>query len=448
MNFRLAAEHYTVVDDKNIEVAQRHLSSCYWYKTKPSSPWKMLCNLPLFMKSNGIEVPASARDSTLSSCSSTSLRTAGIPRSSSYYPTCSTASFEEQWIAIQQSLAGGWLRRSSLCSSSSLLHYGGAGGKLRVTNVLRFDVPGHTQQFSGVRFQTAYVTADRIDDDRVEKHFAKQGNAPSPYLVLFPLCPCTHWWMVDKYNDLGWLEGNFDTAFLDNMHNLFDLAIRHPQLDPKKVFVFGFSAGGYALTEMIASNRGLKARALVLGGIHGHGNTVEEAKKFPGAARQGQLALESYEQKWDEYMERMRRRPMRHVPKIVAVHNVLDTLSPWGPAQLIIDALDATRMFDAVPGIQRVLLDKPASAREAFTAQEETQVIGPDATLPTPPPSSLATISSSSTHPPSSLKTGAATSSSLPLNPPATQGTWSSAYLKKQAQAYADQGIPASTHPA
>eukprot|EP00971_Amphidinium_carterae_P189592 3763348-Amphidinium_carterae.1 len=148
--------------------------------------------------------------------------------------------------------------------------------------------------------------------------------------------------MVDKYSDLGWLEGDFDPSFLDNMHNLFDLAVKHPQVDPKKVFLFGFSAGGYALTEMMASHRGLNARALILGGIHGHGNTVEEARKFEMAAKQGLDTLVSYE-------------------LVIAVHNVLDTLSPWGPAQIILDALDPPRIFDAAPGIKRVLLNKPAS---------------------------------------------------------------------------------------
>eukprot|EP00971_Amphidinium_carterae_P160426 3180085-Amphidinium_carterae.3 len=479
MNFRLAGEHYTVVDNKNIEIAQRHLSSCYWYKTKTSSSWQRLRDLPSFLKSNGIAIPPLASVSRSPSCSSTSLRTVAASRSSSCYPTCFTASFEEQLMAFQQSLAGGWLRRSSRCSSNSFLHHGGAGGRLRVSNILRFYVPGVVQQFSGVRFQTAYVSAglmhvgmgvapppvplviylsgldctDRIDDDCVEKHFAKQGNAPGAFLMLFrnifPLRPRTHWWMADKYSDLrklGWLEGNLDSAFLDNMHNLFDLAIRHPQVDPTKFFVFGFSAGGYALTEMIASNRGLKARAIFLGGIHGHGNTVEEAKKFHQTAKQGQLALESYENKWEHYIQRMRHRPNRHVPVIVAVHNVLDTLSPWGPAQVILDALDATRIFDAVPGIQRVLLNRAASnsmgssahnygkeamqqlyllmavaAREDFTAQDDIEVIGPDGTLPTPLPSSLASTSSSSTQIPPSLPSnsgnGAASSSTLPSSP-------------------------------
>eukprot|EP00971_Amphidinium_carterae_P350844 6491772-Amphidinium_carterae.2 len=161
--------------------------------------------------------------------------------------------------------------------------------------------------------------------------------------MLFPLRPSNHWWMIDRYGDYGWLEGNLDVTFLNNMHHLFDLAIRHPQVDPNKVFMFGFSAGGYALTEMIASHRGLSARAIVLGGIHGHGNAVEDAIKCYSGAKPKPEVLDSFADKWSAYLERMRNSPPRHVLQIFAVHNVKDTLSPWGPAQSIIDALDTTR---------------------------------------------------------------------------------------------------------
>eukprot|EP00971_Amphidinium_carterae_P028048 552217-Amphidinium_carterae.2 len=60
MNFRLAGEHYTVVDDTNIEKAQRYVSSCYWYKTKVSSSWRLLTNLQSLLKRNGVIVPAAA----------------------------------------------------------------------------------------------------------------------------------------------------------------------------------------------------------------------------------------------------------------------------------------------------------------------------------------------------------------------------------------------------
>eukprot|EP00971_Amphidinium_carterae_P319022 6341492-Amphidinium_carterae.1 len=159
--------------------------------------------------------------------------------------------------------------------------------------------------------------------------------------------------MIDKLGDFGWLEGDLDATFLNNMHHLFDLAIRHPQVDPNKVFMFGFSAGGYALTEMIASHRGLSARAIVLGGIHGHGNAVEDAIKcYPGAKPRPEV-LDSFAEKWTAYLQRMRNAPPRYVLQIFAVHNVKDTLSPWGPAQSIIDALDTTRVFQAIPTIHR-----------------------------------------------------------------------------------------------
>eukprot|EP00971_Amphidinium_carterae_P292371 5803821-Amphidinium_carterae.3 len=196
------------------------------------------------------------------------------------------------------------------------------------------------------------------------------------------------------------------------MHHLFDLAIRHPQVDRNKVFLFGFSVGGYALTEMIASQRGLSARAIVLGGIHGHGNTVEDATKCYPGAKPRQETLDSFADKWNAYLQRMRNPPPRHVLQIFAVHNVKDTLSPWGPAQSIVDALDTTRAFQAIPSIHRILIDRDPSnsmgqaahnygkeafqrlytlladvARENPTIQDDSEVIGHGDLLPQPLPS-------------------------------------------------------------
>eukprot|EP00971_Amphidinium_carterae_P198968 3948415-Amphidinium_carterae.1 len=224
--------------------------------------------------------------------------------------------------------------------------------------------------------------------------------------------------MIDKYGDFGWLEGDLDSAFLNNMHHLFDLAIRHPQVDRNKVYLFGFSAGGYGLTEMIASQRGLCARAIVLGGIHGHGNTVEDAIKCYPGAKPRQEILDSFADKWSAYLQRMRNPPPRHVLQIFAVHNVKDTLSPWGPAQSIVDALDTTRAFQAIPSIHRILIDRDPSntmgqaahnyGKEAFqclytlladvvrenpTIQDDSEVIGHGDLLPQPlPPVGLTTI--------------------------------------------------------
>eukprot|EP00971_Amphidinium_carterae_P164163 3254322-Amphidinium_carterae.1 len=163
-------EHYTVVDERAI---------AYWYKTKASSDWRMLNDLSLFLRSNGIEVSPLATNATSSSCSTSFSRSSRDLRSSSCLPMCSTATLEMQLLAFQQFLAGGWLRRSSLCFSSLLLHYGGAGGKLRVSNVLRLDVPGRTQQFSGIQYQTAYCSAGQMH--------VGIGVAPPPLLLVIYL---------------------------------------------------------------------------------------------------------------------------------------------------------------------------------------------------------------------------------------------------------------------
>eukprot|EP00971_Amphidinium_carterae_P344938 6485635-Amphidinium_carterae.1 len=104
-----------------------------------------------------------------------------------------------------------------------VLHLGGT----RVSEVIRFDIPATVQQYSGVKFQAKYHPAGHLHvgidgppppvplviylsgldnhssaiDDRFAQHCAKQGNAQGAFLMLFPLRPSTHWWLIDKYGD-------------------------------------------------------------------------------------------------------------------------------------------------------------------------------------------------------------------------------------------------------
>eukprot|EP00971_Amphidinium_carterae_P189593 3763348-Amphidinium_carterae.2 len=92
-----------------------------------------------------------------------------VPRSSLCRSLCSTSSIEAHWMDFQLFLAGGWLKRSSLCASTSFLHQGGAGSgssdalsgtdQTKVSHVLRFDAPRALQQFSGVRYHAEYISA-------------------------------------------------------------------------------------------------------------------------------------------------------------------------------------------------------------------------------------------------------------------------------------------------
>eukprot|EP00971_Amphidinium_carterae_P346089 6487349-Amphidinium_carterae.1 len=125
MNFRLAGEHYTVVNELYIEHAQRHAAACYWYRSRASSSWRLLHHLPSYLRSHRVPVAPMSDNETSTTCSSSSSRSNLSSKVSTSSPTCSVALLEMRLLQFQQLCAGGWLRRSSLCSTHSLVYLGG-----------------------------------------------------------------------------------------------------------------------------------------------------------------------------------------------------------------------------------------------------------------------------------------------------------------------------------
>eukprot|EP00971_Amphidinium_carterae_P349396 6490997-Amphidinium_carterae.1 len=71
MNFRLAGDHYTAVDDANIVCAQRHQFARYSFRSRPSQHWRLLTHLPSHLRAcRSCDQPRAPR--TGSSCSSRS----------------------------------------------------------------------------------------------------------------------------------------------------------------------------------------------------------------------------------------------------------------------------------------------------------------------------------------------------------------------------------------
>eukprot|EP00971_Amphidinium_carterae_P348141 6490346-Amphidinium_carterae.1 len=71
LNLRLAGDHYTVVDEKNICHGQRHLQARYWFRSPSTRQWRLLKHLPAFLRACRHYVPPQA-SRTGSSCPSTS----------------------------------------------------------------------------------------------------------------------------------------------------------------------------------------------------------------------------------------------------------------------------------------------------------------------------------------------------------------------------------------
>eukprot|EP00971_Amphidinium_carterae_P116246 2302970-Amphidinium_carterae.1 len=185
---------------------------------------------------------------------------------------------------------------SSSCSSSSSLHlqFLLLGGMLQQVpqRAIHFDDPSDTQSFGMVQFQATTLKAPDYNEneflpllffmsgleglggirDATVQALMSSKRWPAGSLILVaPLRKPTHWWFSANSKNWGWLEGELDVELVCNMGMLIEELARHPKVDPRKIVLYGFSAGAYAVTELLTTHQSALARVVVLGGVHGHG---------------------------------------------------------------------------------------------------------------------------------------------------------------------------------
>eukprot|EP00971_Amphidinium_carterae_P204247 4052955-Amphidinium_carterae.1 len=123
-------------------------------------------------------------------------------------------------------------------------------------------------------------------------------------LLVAPLRKPTHWWFSANNKNWGWLEGELDVELVCNMGLLIEELARHPKVDPRKIVLYGFSAGAYAVTELLTTHQSVPARVVVLGGVHGHGDSEEQCNTL-GLPPKLQSRINEFERKWTAYLYRL-----------------------------------------------------------------------------------------------------------------------------------------------
>eukprot|EP00971_Amphidinium_carterae_P272609 5410622-Amphidinium_carterae.4 len=113
------------------------------------------------------------------------------------------------------------------------------------------------------------------------------------------------------------------------------------------------------------------ARAIVLGGVHGYGDSVEQCQKLDLPLKL-QPKIRQLDQKWDAYLDRLISGPSTHADRIVVVHNTKDVLSYWEPALAISpiwNAIDQSRtcVLDVACCIDMCTLLNPLVPSEVAT---------------------------------------------------------------------------------
>eukprot|EP00971_Amphidinium_carterae_P343187 6482803-Amphidinium_carterae.1 len=199
-----------------------------------------------------------------------------------------------------------------------------------------------------------------IRDTTVQAFMSSKRWLAGSLILVAPLRKPTHWWFSDNNKNWGWLEGELDVELVCNMGLLIEELARHPKVDPGKIVLYGFSAGAYAVTELLTTHQSVPARVVVLGGVHGHGDTEEQCKIL-GLPPKLQSKVPEFEKKWTAYLYRLMSGPNVHADRFVVVHNTLDTLSYWQPASEICNALDQSRIWAGTSLIRRSVFTRQAS---------------------------------------------------------------------------------------
>ena len=131
---------------------------------------------------------------------------------------------------------------------------------------------------------------------------------------------------------------------------------RNKSIDANWVSAFGFSAEAYAITEVMEGGWGPKLRAIVLGGLHGHGQSGLDGSRSRGTK------FSSIVTKWDAYLKRLQHHSAPQM--LIGVHHEHDKVSPWRYASQINDEIDAARRkYGLMPSDVQWVKDMPPSKK-------------------------------------------------------------------------------------
>lgn len=177
-----------------------------------------------------------------------------------------------------------------------------------------------------------YFTGLGESASRLES-IAKQMSrvAREPFVLVSPVRPKHGWWFINSASKFGWIRGEFDAAMVERHAAWMKSIVCRPGVNAKRVGVFGFSAGAYAVAEILAAGVDFELCGVGLGGVHGHGQW--DSSDLPAAH------VRSARVKFLAFLRRIRRH--QGCRWIEVTHGITDKESKWDDARKIIEALEA-----------------------------------------------------------------------------------------------------------
>eukprot|EP00927_Polykrikos_kofoidii_P082794 TRINITY_DN8325_c1_g1_i2.p1 TRINITY_DN8325_c1_g1~~TRINITY_DN8325_c1_g1_i2.p1 ORF type:complete len:535 (-),score=58.81 TRINITY_DN8325_c1_g1_i2:199-1803(-) len=188
--------------------------------------------------------------------------------------------------------------------------------------------------------------------------------ATEPYVFIAARRPAKHWWFINDASHWGWVQGSISRCMVQGFNAWMEEHIHHPRINRHRVCLFGFSAGAYAVTEILARHDTTPRHPFLgigVGGVHGHGSCNLEAVP---EKRRG-LATEAFR----AYLDRLRCH--RGAKEIVAVHALTDKSCSWMDAKELIATISDGQEALGLPKVDIQLLGpdqldgKPSAKRNA-----------------------------------------------------------------------------------
>jgi hypothetical protein len=165
--------------------------------------------------------------------------------------------------------------------------------------------------------------------------------APEPFFIVAPVIPPTMWWFIENDGQFGWIEGEFKPDVVARFSCWLAFLAGLPVVDKRRIGLFGFSAGAYAVVEMFSHLGCIPLSGIGLGGVHGHGQ--RDLESVPEDKAQSAVM------KFEAFLQRIKEH--RGVPWIEATHGTTDKESSFTDAQEIIQCINEQQVLVGRPKV-------------------------------------------------------------------------------------------------
>mmetsp|Transcript_25666 Transcript_25666/g.40594 ORF Transcript_25666/g.40594 Transcript_25666/m.40594 type:complete len:495 (+) Transcript_25666:100-1584(+) len=184
-----------------------------------------------------------------------------------------------------------------------------------------------------------------------------QMQATEPFVVVAPIRHKGRWWFIDTEKEpAGFIEGNYMPDLVETFVEWIRSLAGDASIDRDWISILGYSAGAYAVTEVVNANRDIHFAVALVGGVHGHSQSdfIDVPEK---------LQNDNVRIKWKAYLERIASHT--HPPReFLVVHHPEDEMCPWRYSEELCRAFDTRRReLGASPMQVDLIINMPKSKK-------------------------------------------------------------------------------------